>query len=224
MTLAVEEAAVSGVVYSAGNARSGAGEPALQRLAARLTGSAWFWSFFLVMVFGLPLVRSILRPLPAPAPVLGEMPAFELVDSRGKTFSSKDVTGRIVIAEFTTPALLAASASPLAQLQRRVRNTGDAVHLVTFLRDSGAAETAEAGRLAHPGLWRWTLAGGSTALVEEGVRRSLSTKLGGAISLDGKLLLVDARGRIRRVVGGTKEEIDLMMRDIGLLLNLEGKR
>jgi hypothetical protein len=40
-----------------------------QRLAARLTGSPWFWAVFVLTVFGLPIVRSIARDLPAAPPV-----------------------------------------------------------------------------------------------------------------------------------------------------------
>src|SRR4029079_10879716 len=94
-------------------------EPALQRLAARLTGSKLFWTLFMLLVFGLPLVRSILRPLPAAPPVLGTMPAYSLVDAQGKPFESRALAGRIVIAEFVTPAALALAPSPLDQLQRR---------------------------------------------------------------------------------------------------------
>jgi hypothetical protein len=198
--------------------------PALQRLAARLTGSTLFWSVFMLLVFGLPIVRSVLRPLPEAAPVLGTMPSFSLVDAEGHPFESSALAGRIVIAEFVSPSALALAPSPLDQLQRRVRNTGEAVHLVTFLRGASAAEAAEASRSAHAGPWRWTIAGGATEALETGVRRALEPRLGPAISLDGKLLLIDAHGRVRRFAGSTKDEIDLMMRDIGLLMNLEGKR
>jgi len=40
-------------------------------------------------------------------------------------------------------------------------------------------------------------------------------------SLEGKLLLVDAHGNVRRVTSPAKEEVDAMMRDIQLLANLE---
>ncbi|MEO6324569.1 MAG: hypothetical protein ABIT01_02615 [Thermoanaerobaculia bacterium] len=199
-------------------------EPPLQRLAARVTGSWVFWLVFTSLAFGLPLVRSVLRPLPEAPPVLGTMPSYALVDARGQAFESSAMLGRILIAEFVSPSALALAPSPLDQLQRRVRNTGDAVHLVTFLRGAGAPQAAASSAQAHAGVWRWTLAGGETNELEASLRRALEPRLGPSISLDGKLLLIDAHGQVRRFVGSSKDEIDLMMRDIGLLMNLEGKK
>ncbi|HQQ78338.1 MAG TPA: hypothetical protein PLB01_13370, partial [Thermoanaerobaculia bacterium] len=53
-----------------------------QRLAARLTGSPWFWAVFVFAVFAVPVFRSVTRPLPAAPPVLGELPAFALTDQQ----------------------------------------------------------------------------------------------------------------------------------------------
>src|SRR5712692_6271784 len=101
-------------------------EPFPQRVAARLTGSPWFWAIFVLTVFGLPLVRSIVRPLPVAPPVLGVFPAFSLVDQTGHAFGSAEVRGQILIAEFVpVTSLMGGAKSPLADLQRRVRNTGD---------------------------------------------------------------------------------------------------
>ena len=196
-----------------------------QRVAARLTGSPWFWAIFVLTVFALPLVRSIVRELPASPPVLGTFPAFALVDQTGHAFSTTDVRGQILIAEFVPATSLAGGTrSPLADMQRRVRNTADAVHLVSFVKEKASAGRDDAlemlARQAGAGAWRWTLAGGETEALESATEAALRAP---AASLDGRLLLVDARGRIRRITGASKDEIDLMMRDIGVLANLEGK-
>jgi hypothetical protein len=41
-------------------------------------------------------------------------------------------------------------------------------------------------------------------------------------TLAGRLLLVDARGRVRRLAAPSPDEIDHLMRDTGLLVNMEG--
>ena len=201
-----------------------------QRAIARLVGSRLFWALFLAAGFTLPLVRSILRPLPVPPPIVGSFPAFSAVDESGRPLTNATLAGRIVILEFASVDAVRAG-SPFARLQTRVRNTGNAVHLVTFLRgDTDPGSLAELARQSHAGTWRWSFAvepfvgstsdasprpaGGVNALEAAAAAAARET------SLDGKLVLLDTRGRIRRVAPPTKENLDAMMRDIGLLANL----
>jgi len=199
--------------------------PTPQRLAARATGSPWFWAVLTGALFALPLVRSLLRQLPSPPPVLGEFPAFSLVDQEGREFTLAGERGRLLVAEFASARGLAAGKrSPLEDLQKRVRETGDAVHLVTFLTGASPFTPAELARRSGAGAWRWTLASGRAETME-----TLKTLAAGALRipadrLEGKLLLLDGAGRIRRVTGSSPAEIDPMMRDISLLANLEGRR
>ena len=198
------------------------GVPAFpQRVAARLTGSPWFWALFVAAVFTLPLVRSVRRALPAAPPVLGTFPPFALVDQAGKRFVDADLRGHLVFLEFTSAEAVASKGSPLARLQRRVRNTGEAVHLVSFVAgaaDSGALATL--AKNAGAGAWRWTLAGGDVQALEAAALLALHAPEGG--TLTGRLILLDGKGRIRRLGSPSPDEIDLMMRDTGLLVNMEG--
>jgi hypothetical protein len=196
-----------------------------QRIAARLTGSPWFWTLFVAAVFTLPLVRSVRRALPPAPPVLGSFPAFALVDQAGNPVRETALRGHLVVAEFTTAAALAEGGSPLAKLQRRVRNTGEAVHLVSFVdttsRPPSAGPTLAAlAKGAGAGAWRWTLAGGDVKPLEAATLKALRAPEGGTLA--GRLLLLDARGRMRRLGAPSPDEIDLMMRDTGLLVNMEG--
>ncbi len=196
--------------------------PAPQRVAARLTGSPWFWAVLTGMLFGLPLVRSLLRQLPSPPPVLAEFPAFSFVDQEGRAFTLAGEQGRLLVAEFASAQGLAAGKrSPLEDLQKRVRETGDAVHLVTFLTGTSPFTPAELARRSGAGAWRWTLASGDVETLRNLAAGALRIP---AERLEGKLLLLDGAGRIRRVTGTSAAEIDLMMRDISLLANLEGRR
>jgi len=150
----------------------------LQRAAARVTGSRLFWAVFVAAAFALPLVRSVRRVLPPAPPVLGSFPAFTLVDQAGNPVHEKDLLGHLVVAEFTTAAALADGGSPLAKLQRRVRNTGEAVHLVSFVdttpRPGRAVPTLAAlAKGAGAGAWRWTLAGGDVRPLEAATLKAL---------------------------------------------------
>ena len=201
-----------------------------QRIAARLTGSRWFWALFVTAAFALPLVRSVRRALPPAPPVLGSFPAFSLVDQAGNSVGEADLRGHLVVAEFTTTAALVEGGSPLAKLQRRVRNTGEAVHLISFVdmaSPSSASSTPTEGptlaalaKGAGAGAWRWTLAGGDVRPLEAATLKALHAPEGGTLA--GRLLLVDARGRVRRLAAPSPDEIDHLMRDTGLLVNMEG--
>jgi hypothetical protein len=194
-----------------------------QRVAARATGSRWFWALFVAAAFALPLVRSVRRALPPAPPVLGSFPAFALVDQAGHPVRDTDLLKHLVIAEFTTAAALAEGGSPLAKLQRRVRNTGEAVHLVSFVDTSSSPSGPTLAALAKgagAGAWRWTLAGGDIRSLEAAALKAIGAPEGGTLA--GRLILLDARGRVRRLGAPTPAEIDLMMRDTGLLVNMEG--
>lgn len=186
-----------------------------QRAAARLVGSKLFWSLFVAAGFTLPLVRSVLRPLPVPPPFLATMPAFSATDEAGKPLTNAVLAGRIVLLEFATVDEVRAG-SPFARLQTRVRNTGNAVHLVTFLKGAtDAGSLAELAKDAHAGTWRWSFGSGNAGALEAELSQRLHVP-----GLDGKIVLVDPRGRIRHVASPTKDEIDAIMREIGLLANL----
>ena len=197
-----------------------------QRVAARLTGSPWFWALFVAAVFTVPLVRSVRRALPPAPPVLGTFPAFALVDQAGNPVRETDLRRHLVVLEFTSADALAAGGSPLAKLQRRVRNTGEAVHLVSFVDTAATPNASDSPALATlaknagAGAWRWTLAGGDVKPLEAATLKALQAPEGGTLA--GRLILLDARGRIRRLGAPSPEEIDLMMRDTGLLVNMEG--
>lgn len=195
--------------------------PLLQRVAAALTGSPWFWAAFVACAFGLPIVRSLNRPLPTTPPVLGTLPAFTLSDQYGKPVTDASLRGTLVLAEFVSAVRLAGRPTPLAELQKRVRNTGQALRLVSFVDlTPGAPPLADLAAHAGAAAPRWTFAGGDLAPVEAVIRIAAGSRAD--VPLYGYLLLSDAHGRIRRVEAPTPENVDQIMRDIGLLANMEG--
>jgi hypothetical protein len=195
--------------------------PLPQRVAARLTGSAWFWAALVVVLFAVPVYRSVTRPLPAAPPVVGDLPAFALTDQQGKPVTDADLRGTVVIAEFVSASRFAEKPTAAAGLVRRVRNTGGSVRIVSFVDAPPGTPPwcdADAARAALP---RWIHASGDLAAFEAAARRAAG--LPAEIPLWGRLLLVDARGRIRRVAVPVKPELDQLMRDTGLLVNMEGR-
>lgn len=192
-----------------------------QRIAAKLTGSGWFWAAFVAAAFALPLARSLVRPLPETPPVLGTLPAFTLSDQYGKPVTDVSLRGTLVLAEFVSAERLSGRPTPLAALQRRVRNTGQALRLVSFVDlTPGTPPLPELGAHAGAVAPRWTLAGGDLAPVEAAIRKAAGGRAD--VPLTGYLLLADAHGRVRRVEAPTPDNVDRIMRDIGLLANMEG--
>lgn len=230
MNAPVEFGGVPAAAAAAGGAASSPSSPSKkspslsslpQNLAARLTGSPWFWLVFVACAFGLPLARSFTRPLPAAPPILGTLPAFALLDQYGKSVTDASLRGTLVLAEFVSAERLAGRPTPLAGLQRRVRNTGSSLRLVSFVDLApGAPPLADLAARAGAAAPRWTLAGGDLAPVEAAMRKAAGGRAD--VPLTGYLLLADARGRVRRVEAPTPENVDRIMRDIGLLANMEG--
>jgi protein SCO1 len=192
-----------------------------QRVAARLTGSPWFWAAFVAVAFALPIVRSLNRPLPPAPPATGVLPAFSLTDQYGKPVTDASLRGTLVLAEFVSAKRLSGRPTPLAELQKRVRNTGQALRLVSFVDETpGSPPLADLAAHAGAAAPRWTLAGGDLAPVEAAIRKAAGGRAD--VPLYGYLLLADAHGRVRRIEAPTPDNVDLIMRDIGLLANMEG--
>src|SRR5258707_11338442 len=105
----------------------------LQRAAARLVGSPFFWVLFLAIPFGWPIVRVARTALPPPLPELGIVSEFALVDQNGRPLGAADVRGRVWLLSSVDPGGAAADklATELGKIQHRARNLGPAFHLVT---------------------------------------------------------------------------------------------
>jgi hypothetical protein len=166
-------------------------------------------------------VRSLNRPLPETAPILGGLPAFALTDQYGKPVTDASLRGTLVLAEFVSAERLSGRPTPLAELQKRVRNTGQALRLVSFVDQTpGAPPLADLAEHTGAAAPRWTLAGGDLGPVEAAIRKAAGGRAD--VPLYGYLLLADAHGRVRRVEAPTRDNVDRIMRDIGLLANMEG--
>ena len=159
--------------------------PLLQRAAARVTGSRLFWVVFVAVAFALPLVRSVRRALPPAPPVLGSFPAFALVDQAGHPVREADLRGYFVVVEFTTAAALAEGARLSRGSSGACANTGEAVHLVSFVDTTGSSlagpTLAALAKGAGAGAWRWTLAGGDVRPLEAATLKALRAPEGGTL-------------------------------------------
>ncbi len=145
---------------------------------------------------------------PAPPPILGALPAFELTDEASRVFGAAELRGRPYVADFVytgctggCPLLTARMAS----LQEKLAETS--VRLVTVTVDPARdtpARLAEYGRRAGADFSRWSFLTGSPEAVRDLVVHGFKVTMGkaeaddpGEILHDGHLVLVDGAGRIR---------------------------
>lgn len=174
--------------------------------------SPYFWAALAGLIL-IPAMRPWLRFEPAPPPVLGTLPAYELLDTQGEAFGSRQLAGRVYVVSFIftrCASICPRLASAMAKLARRYDEAGvESVHLLTISVDpvyDTPERLAEYARTHDAELARWTFLTGDEAAIRELVVGGFKTAIGdlvpaGAGPLDiahsGKLVLVDGAGRIR---------------------------
>ncbi len=206
----------------------------VQGAVSWLVGKPLFWLAFVLAVGSWPLVWSLRTELPAPLPVLGTVPAFQLTDQQGKPFGSRDLDGQVWVASliFTRCVTVCpAITAQMARIQARTAQLVPAFHLVSISVDPGydTPERLQAYARQHRATARaWTFLTGPAdqvkATVVKGLKAAMGTEKGddGAEGVfhDTHLVLVDQRGRIRGYYDSSEEKvIDRVVRDAALLVN-----
>jgi len=174
--------------------------------------SPYVWAFFVGIVL-LTLMRPLLRFEPKRLDVLGELPAYSLVDCEGARFGSEQLAGRVYVVNFFFTSC-ASICPPLMHavrtLQDRFRDEGvDDVRIVSITVDP---ETDTQDRLEEYGAAlgvdpaRWKLLTGEPEEIRTLVVGGFKTAMGEReevsaglfdIAHAGKLVVVDRRGRVR---------------------------
>jgi protein SCO1/2 len=207
--------------------------PARPPLSARIVSNPMFWAALIAVLFGLPLVRSMTRRLGASPPVLGALPAFTLTDQRGQPFGSRELAGRIWVADFVFTSC--AGVCPLltqrmAEVGHRARKLGPDFHLVTITvdpeRDTPDKLAAYGARFGADPL-SWSFLTGPLDAIERTVVDGFKMGMGKQTSDAGlvdifhgeQLVLVDRALRVRGYFPATSEGIDKLMEAVGRVAN-----
>jgi hypothetical protein len=100
-------------------------------------GRAWFWIVVLLAIVALPLSRAFFRRLPPSLPILGDVPAFSLVDQHGEPFGSKDLLGRAWLFAALSPSAPEGGliGEKIHRIQHRAHHLGGAFHVVCVTTD-----------------------------------------------------------------------------------------
>jgi protein SCO1/2 len=189
----------------------------------RLVGRAWFWVAAIALVLVLPVGRALFRRLPPMLPVLGEMPAFSLVDQNGEAFGSRDLAGRAWLG-----AMVSTSGpdgdrvgEELRLLQHRAHHLGVDFHIVAVTTDPAHDSPPDLAlflREHHASPRLWTFLTGDP--VEVG---TLITRLFGSGGSPSGFVLVDARQRIRSAYDPHDPTVvERVLFDLSLLVNRGG--
>lgn len=156
---------------------------------------------------------------------------FRLVDQENRAFTERDLDGKIHVASFlftSCPGVCPTLVARLKPVQAALRGRQDVVmvsYSVTPLTDTPAVLT-EFGRLRgiDPGTWR--LATGDLAEIQRVIRGSYfaDDERGGGEGMESRLIhtekviLVDARRRLRGIYNGTHAfEMERLIEDIEAL-------
>jgi protein SCO1/2 len=217
--------------------------PVSRPVAARLAGRPLVWVVALGVLFAVPVVRSMTRRLTAAPPLLGALPAFSLTDQRGQPFGTRELTGKVWVADFIFTACQEACpllSERMKEVGHRAHNLGPDFHLVSISvdpdRDTPDKLAAYAARYGANPL-AWSFLTGPADAIETAVVGGFKVGMGkekqpgpgnGEPAGNGEfwqifhgenLVLVDRRLRIRGYFQATPEGIDLLMAAVGRVSN-----
>jgi protein SCO1/2 len=215
--------------------------PGRRPAPARLAGNPLVWGALLALLFGVPIFRSVNRRLGASPAILGTLPAFTLTDQRGQPFGTRELAGKVWVADFIFTACQEACpllSQKMAEVGRRARRLGPDFHLVSIsvdpVRDTPARLAEYAARYGANPL-AWSFLTGPADAIEAAVTGGFKVGMGKEkvqqpaaagqeqgfwqIFHGENLVLVDRQLRIRGYFEATPQGIDLLMAAAGRVAN-----
>jgi len=192
-----------------------------------------FWALALSLLFGVPLVRAVLRPPPPAPPLLGDVPSFSLRDQTGRTFGRADLAGKTWVADFVftrCPTACPLLTQKMAEVEKRAHNLGPSFHLVSFSVDP-EHDTPEVlatyAAQVHADPQKWTFLTGPLGEIEDAVVRGFKIGVDRSKTKDDffdivhgeHLVVVDGHARIRGYFDISPEGLDRLMDTVGAVAN-----
>jgi protein SCO1/2 len=198
----------------------------------KLVRSKLFWVLFIIYGFSYPIYRSLNRTLPPDLPIISQVPEFELISENGQRFGSKDLKGRVYLANFVfarCPTICPKILGDLEKIQKRVRGTGKKVAIVTFTVDpehDNEKVLFDLARKHKANPYTWTFLTGSDKeamfkLYRDGFKVGVeqNPKDMFDIAHSEKIVLVDGENRVRGFYSFDTNDVNKLMIDVGLLIN-----
>jgi protein SCO1/2 len=181
------------------------------------------WYFFVGIVV-LTLIRPMLRREPQPPPVIGQLPQYSLLDTRGRPFGSDELAGQVYVANFIftrCTSICPLLTRAMATLQQRYDDENiEGIRLVSITIDpefDTPEKLAEYATAHQVDTQRWTFLTGTQAQIVELVEKGFKTAVGQPelagndlidIAHSGHLVIVDGQGGIRGYYGSDARGLD----------------
>ncbi len=189
----------------------------------------WIILFTILFIMAAAIISFVVFQPILVLPRITLAPGFALIDQNGNQISNEDLRGQIVLYNFTYTNCeeCAQMDKAMAQVQNRLDEAaaGDVpIKLVTISidpeRDSPEVLTRYAQSLgANPE--QWVFATGSPAMLKSVIGGGFSLfyqqREDGAFILDPGFMLVDGNGIMRAEYRTNTPDLDIILRDIGLL-------
>jgi protein SCO1/2 len=210
---------------------------------SRIFESKIFWIVLLLLLFALPLTLSLRKPSIEEPPILGQVTDFELINQDGRKFSSRDVSGSVVLVNFIftrCPSVCPMLTQSMAQVQRRLKGTAKSIQLisVTVDPDFDTPEVLKNYALNYKANFStWNFLTGTKEEIRRLVVDNFKTALEVEITDDPTdmapafdiahsehFVLLDQVGRIRGYKKIEKQEdINALLRDFAIIVNTPPK-
>ena len=197
-----------------------------------LVRSKLFWVFFITFGFAFPIYKSLNRTLPPELPVISQVPEYELISENGQRFGSKNLKGKVYLANFVfsrCPSVCPKMLGELEKIQKRVRGTGHKVSIVTFTVDpeydnEKVLFDLARERKANPHVWTFLTGNDKEAmfkLYKDGFKVGVEQNPKDLFDIahSEKIVLVDQENRVRGYYAFEENSINQLMIDVGLLIN-----
>jgi protein SCO1/2 len=191
-----------------------------------------FWVLFLVFGFSYPIYKSLNRTLPPELPIIAQVPEYELISENGQRFGSKELVGRVYLANFVfsrCPSVCPKMLSDLQKIQKRVRGTGKKVAIVTFTVDpehDNEKVLFDLARKYDANPFTWTFLTGTDKealfkLYKDGFKVGVEQNPQDLFDIahSEKIVLVDGENRVRGYYSFDTDSVNKLMIDVGLLIN-----
>lgn len=190
-----------------------------------------FWIGFIFFGFSYPIYRSLKRELPPDLPAMYQIPQFELTNEFGKPFGSKDLSGKIYLANFiftSCPTSCPLTMKKTQIIQKRLRGLGTKVAILSFSVDP-ETDTPEVlnkfarNYMANPYIWNFLTGPYDKMkdLLVNGFKVAVGKKDPSMMDIahSEKVILVDGSGMVRGLYSTDKQSVDQLMIDVGILVN-----